>query len=695
VAARRTKKRQPKTQEVRGQTATEAAVAEPRWLRILSFSIMLAGVLAVYASPAVLAGKELLWGYDYWHLHAHRIQYAQDAWRGGHPLPGWYSRELLGTPFWGNIQNFPWIPTRFLLLLFDTSHAYVVGALLAALLAAVFTYLFARKAGQGAIGGAATGWTFACAGFFASRLLAGHLPVLEAYPALPLLLWLIERESGPPKAGRWSPAALLSLAAASACVALAGHPQLPFYALAAATAYAVWRMRSRRCWMPLAAMAGGVSCSLFAWWPMLKLIGRSNRLVSLQGARNDVPLVLGRLKALVLPWADGWPDAVSRMPAKAFSGFPGDPYFWDTVSYVGLLPLVAILLLGVEVVVRRKVPGPIPLFFVLLGSVSLLTALPFVQGLQQVLPITFLRSSSRQLYLVAFCLSFALGWAVQEVLGWGRGPGRKWAVAVVLLSLAAHGADLGRHDRSFLRALPASRGAVIPELESLLEKEVGDARVGFDHVLFLRCNREFDDVGFFDSLCLLRPYQAVLSQAGRSHDENVETLDACKLPAKFLAETCVKYVVTRAPRGEDLILRGNLGMGKLYEVPGVAPRAGFVPDQPAVTGSAAPSVLYERPSSDTIVVHTKADAGGTLKLVESWDPGWSARLDGAPAPVSAVEGFLLGVKVPAGEHTVLLSYRTPGLRTGLALSLLGLASVALLLLLRWKQPSGPESPSPV
>jgi hypothetical protein len=31
------------------------------------------------------------------------------------------------------------------------------------------------------------------AGFFASRVMAGHLPLLEAYPALPQLLWLVDR----------------------------------------------------------------------------------------------------------------------------------------------------------------------------------------------------------------------------------------------------------------------------------------------------------------------------------------------------------------------------------------------------------------------------------------------------------------------------------------------------------------------
>ena len=109
-----------------------------------------------------------------------------------HYLPAWYPRELGGTPFRANIQSFPFIPTRFPLLLFEPHQAYLVGVEISALLAAVFTYLYCRRVGIGRIAAAVGGWTFACSGYFASRTMVGHLPLLEAYPSLPLLLWLTE-----------------------------------------------------------------------------------------------------------------------------------------------------------------------------------------------------------------------------------------------------------------------------------------------------------------------------------------------------------------------------------------------------------------------------------------------------------------------------------------------------------------------
>lgn len=64
--------------------------------------------------------------------------------------------------------------------------------------------------------------------------------------------------------------------------------------------------------------------------------------------------------------------------------------------------------------------------------------------------------------------------------------------------------------------------------------------------------------------------------------------------------------------------------------------------------------------------------GATLLVVtETWDPGWRARLggpDGEPAPVEAVDGVLLGVRVAprlgSGSGTLALTYRPRGIAWG-------------------------------
>jgi hypothetical protein len=75
-----------------------------------------------------------------------------------------------------------------------------------------------------------------------------------------------------------------------------------------------------------------------------------------------------------------------------------------------------------------------------------------------------------------------------------------------------------------------------------------------------------------------------------------------------------------------------------------------------------------------------------LVLSETWARGWTAAVDGAPAPVEVVDGTLLGLPLPAGRHAVRFEYRQPGLAPGAGLSGLGLAVAAGLVVLarrRW------------
>jgi len=62
------------------------------------------------------------------------------------------------------------------------------------------------------------------------------------------------------------------------------------------------------------------------------------------------------------------------------------------------------------------------------------------------------------------------------------------------------------------------------------------------------------------------------------------------------------------------------------------------------------------------------------------DPGWSARVDGAPAPLHGVNFGFVGLPLAAGTHTVELCYRPPAVAAGAAVSGAGLLGVAALLI---------------
>src|SRR5688572_21490911 len=208
----------------------------------LAAAVMLVAVFVVYFPVPSTPDNNTLLALDYHQLHARRIQFFQEHFAQHGSLPAWYPRELMGSPFRANIQNFPFIPTRLVLLPLDTLLTPAVCVQLAAMLSALFTFLFARQIGLSPVGAATAGWTFACAGFFAARVMAGHLVLLEAYPALPLLLWRIEACLRDEHArGRRYALRLGALALATLCVVLAGHPQVPLYAGIVAGLYVIYR----------------------------------------------------------------------------------------------------------------------------------------------------------------------------------------------------------------------------------------------------------------------------------------------------------------------------------------------------------------------------------------------------------------------------------------------------------------------
>ena len=677
----------------------------------LAACLMLLGVLALYCPVRLLTGGRMLFGFDYVQLHMHRIRYARQALLGVNPhLPAWYSRELLGSPFWSNMQNFPFLPTHLPLLLMDPLFSYAWSMNLAAGLAALFTYWYCRCVGLTPLAAAVSGWTFAASGFFASRIMAGHLPLLEAYPSLPLLLWLIEK-AGQDSAGRRFRPWLLGLSIASGGIVLAGHPQLPVYALGTALLYLLYRIRTRRGLKILGAIILGIGLAGFVLWPMFRLICRSTRFLPLNPPDNNIAFPTQRLTAFFFPWKDGFPNPFDS--ASSFTGYPNTAYFWDTVCYIGWAPLLAVVLLVSRQWSRPKPPPGPWRFFITVGSLALITALPFWQRIWSFIPGTILRSPSRQIYVTTFALAVAVGTAT-DVLLHLRVDSRRhgWIWKLTVLAVAIHVIDLGCHDRHFLQLSPVV-GFRPTGATDALRQRIDDGRIAVDYMLASPLNRDIDDVGFFDSVILARPYRAMLDLSGAPPGLNIQTLNGSELNPRALAATGTRIVVSPEQRS-DLPLIGGDGFVRIYAVPNPASRASFIPltmarflDEKAiherlrdptvdlrqfimlqldvkrpVSGSAAASldgsVAYERPSSDVILVNVRSNQDGFLRVLESFDPGWSATVDGRTVPVLAADDFALAVGLNPGAHAVRFSYATPGARTGAAISVLCLPLVVLL-----------------
>jgi len=62
-------------------------------------------------------------------------------------------------------------------------------------------------------------------------------------------------------------------------------------------------------------------------------------------------------------------------------------------------------------------------------------------------------------------------------------------------------------------------------------------------------------------------------------------------------------------------------------------------------------------------------------LVEQYAPGWTALVDGKPAPILRANLLLRAVPLSAGSHRIELDYQTPGLRLAIFLSVVGLLAM--------------------
>lgn len=99
-----------------------------------------------------------------------------------------------------------------------------------------------------------------------------------------------------------------------------------------------------------------------------------------------------------------------------------------------------------------------------------------------------------------------------------------------------------------------------------------------------------------------------------------------------------------------------------------------------VTVAQAGEVTDLRSGANEFVLRVQSAAGAWVASSVSFDPGWRAWIDGAPATVVPIDTGFLGVHVPAGEHRVELRYRPVAWSVGCAAFVLG---VALALAVLW------------
>ena len=133
-------------------------------------------------------------------------------------------------------------------------------------------------------------------------------------------------------------------------------------------------------------------------------------------------------------------------------------------------------------------------------------------------------------------------------------------------------------------------------------------------------------------------------------------------------------------------------------VPGFDPRTELVVEgykQAQGTSARTGPATYRILGPQQVAADVDAPAAGLLLVRNPWDQNWHATVDGAPAAVIPADGAFQAIPVPAGRHTVVVSYDDPSVGEGLigsVLVLLLLAAAAVALSRR--RPGREEAASP-
>jgi hypothetical protein len=463
-------------------------------------------------------------------------------------------------------------------------------------------------------------------------------------------------------------------------------------------------------------------------------------LASPGGWRRKAPfVVLGAVALGIVLRAPGLHWLVTHLPAfDVVQNQRAHFVFELAVAVVAAFGLQA-LLDGPRESSRRRLA--VPLLAVLLGVAAIASIGPSGSDVGDVLEhfatgADVATDAALQLTTVTWFLLFAVAIGVALLAAW-RWPRQVMAIGAVLVLLAA--VDMLRFADGYQPMAPASK--VIPPRTAAIEflqRESGDSRfLGLDTALInawgatmyrLRDVRGYDPpyptLRYYDLWRTANPAQInwqtltiegigpaglrvasvlgvryVLAPAGA---EGVGGTDADEPIRRVYAGDDATIFENRlaAPRvlvPQDVTVADSAAAARAEIVSdGFDPRRTAVVERDEVGASAgglagAGTVAVSREENAEVQLDVALDRRGLVVLNDSMVDGWSVEIDGEPAQALHVNTVMRGVVVDAGRHEVVWSYRVPGLRLGLAISLLAAAALlagTILLLVRRRNDAG-------
>jgi hypothetical protein len=435
-------------------------------------------------------------------------------------------------------------------------------------------------------------------------------------------------------------------------------------------------------------------------------------------------LVAGMAEADVQKLSEGRDLDMLFLPVDGPERWP------ESAAYAGILAY-AFFISGAYLAARRRGPFARTAFLACAwgGVAGLLLAFGSAGPYRLIAALPVLRSARvPERFLFSWSLSMAIGSAL-ALAYWIRRVRHPGVLAA--LCLAGLSVDLVRHSRRAAPTAEANVYQIVPSVVSELRDRLGADAAGFPK-RFLSLAASLDPTPYPDTVrqALLREAGALKGAVGMRFGldsfggagpvlfRTGELLFARSRRAAALGGVGAVILSAQNKDGQPnpfappLVERAE-GLPRAFVVPealvvgpGDALREALSPaldprrtvvleEGEPFTATWAPetgSVHLVARSSGAVTVVARLPAAGALVLLDAWESGWQATVDGATARVLRADVAFRAVCLPAGEHRVEFTYVAPGLREGILLGVVGLLGLVLAALrLRNEPPRAPPA----
>ena len=600
-----------------------------RWVGVAAFVLVL-----FYWTPLLSPGATIQWNAI--DLHYPAQQYFSEQVKTGH-LPHWANYVLAGFPVLSDPQTGGFYPLNWpFFVLGITPVAIQLEIALHALVAICGAFLLLRRLTAHAPAALVGAFSYGLGGYFASH--SSHVGMMQAAALLPWLFYCYDRAE---TSNRFS--WLARAAAVAGCIFLTGSLSSGVIGLIALLMFALWR-RPDPAGLAIVAIAS-IALAAVVWLPAVTFWTHVN------AERFFQPLSLGALGTLL------WPNALG-----IFSGvLKGGGDLTRTYVYGGLLliPLAGFALR------RRQLRLP----------AAMVVGVPLLLSLLH---------AADHFFAAALGLSILATHGIIEAEKHWRQP---W-LGLLLVGVFAIDLCACNSWYSPLAYARTTYQAMSGDGEEALRK------VG---ATFPKGYRIEIPPGFALFGSMNSPMLTHVESSGGYNPLPLATWSDYRMAAAKNERLIDGLSAALVVSPQDEKVTGNEG---------VLPRAYFAPEVVGVASldesrgrleslDPARVALVQVPFSGVhqdpnarVLTTTVTEQGvrvkyataspSLLKVSNAYYPGWQGSVDGKPVEVVRVDHALLGAVVPAGEHEVILEFRTQHFSIGAAMS--GLAALGLLLL---------------